>query len=165
MFHWPAPTVNGVLVQFPCVWGVGPRRTVTGPVVTGAEVGVDDEELVGALVDVVGADDDAATVVVVAAPLGAAPDSGGSVYEGVLAVCDDAVPDFPEFPMTIPMRIAASPTTTRCQVLHDRRSRIFNSPGTGELGLAGLAGTLLDHVGFVGTGLDHAPLVLFVDSV
>jgi hypothetical protein len=42
MLHVPPPIVNGELVQFPWVSGVGPRRTCTAPVVVvdgGAVVG------------------------------------------------------------------------------------------------------------------------------
>lgn len=153
--------MNGVLVQFPWVCGVGPRSTVSAPVATGLDVdvvadpGVDvADEPPGTEVGVVTPDDGVGTVVAVPVPGAPESEAGGRVYVGVFA-CDAPAPPPPEFPMAIPMRTATIPTTTRCHVRHDRRSRILSSPGAGGP----------EFVGPAGIGLDHDPFALSDDSV
>jgi hypothetical protein len=126
ILHVPLPTVKGVLVQFPCVCGVGPRSTCATPavvVVTGA-VDVGDVEFDAAGARVVALD---AGVVVVGEP-----DSGGSV--ALLFVEGCGVVEVPptDQVMSMPSNRQTNPKTSSCHVCHERRSLMPNSPGAGR---------------------------------
>jgi hypothetical protein len=72
--HVPLPTVKAELVQFPCVWGVGPRSTCATPAV----VGVDVAALVGGEVDPDVAGGCVVALEVPGAAVVAVPAAGGS---------------------------------------------------------------------------------------
>jgi hypothetical protein len=131
IFHWPLPTVNGVLVQAP--WDCfGPSSTTNGPepdVVAGAEV-----LLLGWVVGVWLA----GTVVPVAPPLDGEvppePDSAGKgrwdpVPVASLEVAELEPPVGKQLPRSIPITSVPTAAVTNCQVLHETRSLIFSSPG------------------------------------
>jgi hypothetical protein len=137
--HWnahpmdqvPLATVNGELVQFPCVSGVGPRRTVEVPfapltvVVVTALVGGDvDPDVAGGCVVALVLP---ATVVEVAD----APCGGGRVYTPPVAVFGVVGLLSPDQVMSIPSKRQASPKTRSCHVCQDRRSLMPSSPRPG----------------------------------